>query len=397
MSPECLFGKKQKYYSDFYSLGVVCYEIIFRRKPYYGKNKKELKEQILTKKIHLYENSKYSDKLCYFINRLLERNSYKRLGFKDGFKELEEDFLFNDINWKNIYEQKEISPWKEIIDYIREKFYFDDEIYDREFCQKNDLIGFNTQLRYQQVELNLDFANKNFFKNFTYIAFFNNINKICFNENDEKLMKKKDLHKIRNLLHNDKKLPNLPYINNNVNQDNDNYNDLLKSYFDYKILKYQKLKNKIIKGIYDNNWKPSFNINKNDIKKSNNDILSSKSLTNYISFDSKLNNSYNSKKEEQKKENIVKKKENKKKEEDDDEENDEDDEEDEEEDDEEDDEDEDEEEENENENENKDNKNNEGNNTKKKNEEISSFDSKCSICLRKVKKKNSKILPKINN
>ena len=47
MSPECLFGKKQKYYSDFYSLGVVCFELIYRKKPFVGKNKKDLKELIL--------------------------------------------------------------------------------------------------------------------------------------------------------------------------------------------------------------------------------------------------------------------------------------------------------------------------------------------------------------
>ena len=40
----------------------------------------------------------------------------------------------------------------------------------------------------------------------------------------------------------------------------------------------------------------------------------------------------------------------------------------------------------------------EKNNKKKKTEEISSFDSKCSICLRnaKIKKNNSTIIPKIN-
>ena len=419
MSPECLFGKKQKYYSDFYSLGVICYEIIFRRKPYNGRNKKELKEQILTKKIHLYENSKYSDKLCNFINGLLERSSYKRLGFKEGFKELEEHELFNDMNWKNIYEQKEISPWKEIINYSRDNFYLDDEIYDREFCQRQDLIGFNTQLRYQKVEQNLEFANNNFFKNFTYIAFFNNINKYCFDEKNESLMKKKDLIKIRNLIHNDKKLPNLSYINNNENEYNDKYKDLLQSYFDYKILKYQKIKDKIEKGLYDDNWKPSFSLNKNHINKSTTNILSSKSFSNYSSFVSKLKQTYNSKKEEQrneKKKNIIKKKGVKNNEKEDEEDNEDEDEEEEEEEKEEDnkedkeedskeeveeeDNEEDNEEEEEEENENKVNKKKikEKKNSKKKTEEISSFDSKCSICLRnaKIKKNNSTILPKIN-
>ena len=114
-------------------------------------------------------------------------------------------------------------------------------------------------------------------------------------------MKKTDLNKIRYLLHNDKKLPNLPF-KNNYYEGNSKYEDLLKSYFDYKILKYQKLKSKIIKGIYDDNWKPAFSLNKNNINKSNNNILSSKSFTNNNSFVSKLNKTYNSKEEEQKNE-----------------------------------------------------------------------------------------------
>ena len=149
MSPECLFGKKQKFYSDFYSLGVICYECIHRKKPYRGKKKEELKKQILYNRIHLYSNKYYSEYLCSFVNSLLERNPYKRLGSLEGIKELEEHCLFYDMNWNDIYEQKEYSPWIEIINYSKEKFKFNDEIYDKEYCDRNNDIGLNTRMRYR--------------------------------------------------------------------------------------------------------------------------------------------------------------------------------------------------------------------------------------------------------
>ena len=332
MSPECLFGKKQKYYSDFYSLGVVCFELIYRKKPFVGKNKKDLKELILFKKIRLYENSLYSETLCNFINSLLERNTYKRIGFKKGIKELEEHFLFEDMNWKLIYEQKETSPWKEVLDYSKVKYCFDDEIYDREFCSKKNYIGSNTKMKYAKVEGNLYFANQNFFRNFTYIALFKNINNICLKNPFEinNIISQKELNKIRYLIQkNEEQLPNLPF-KNNYYEGNSKYEDLLKSYFDYKILKYQKLKSKIARGDYDNSWEPHFE-KKNESNKdillkkridsySNKDQFTSRSIENHSSYKFKLgiNNNIEKKEEEEKK--SEKKKQEEKKEEEEEEE-----------------------------------------------------------------------------
>ncbi len=209
MSPECLFGKKQKYYSDFYSLGVICYECINRKKPFIGNKKEELKEQILNNRIHLKSNQYYSKSLCSFVNCLLKRNPYKRLGYLEGIKELEEHYLFNDMNWNDIYEQKEYSPWIEIINYSKEKFGFNDEIYDKEYCNRNIEIGLKTRMRYHELEDNLMSVNNQIFKGFTFL------NKVNNNYNNDNIINNNyNNDNINNVINNQNLIENNKYENN---------------------------------------------------------------------------------------------------------------------------------------------------------------------------------------
>ena len=53
ISPEVLLNKPQNFASDFFSVGVICYELLFNKKPFKGKNKKEVAEKILYKDIRL--------------------------------------------------------------------------------------------------------------------------------------------------------------------------------------------------------------------------------------------------------------------------------------------------------------------------------------------------------
>ena len=46
MAPEALYGKSQTTVSDYYSLGVLAYELLFGVKPYKGKNRDEIKAKI---------------------------------------------------------------------------------------------------------------------------------------------------------------------------------------------------------------------------------------------------------------------------------------------------------------------------------------------------------------
>lgn len=47
MAPEVIQKKPQSFCLDFFSLGVVMYELIVGHRPYQGNSKKEIQEKIL--------------------------------------------------------------------------------------------------------------------------------------------------------------------------------------------------------------------------------------------------------------------------------------------------------------------------------------------------------------
>ena len=86
ISPEVLLNKPQKFSSDFFSVGVICYELLMGKKPFKGNSKKKIAEKILYKVIKLTKKNfpeNYSITMGDFINKLLKRNPEERLGNKN--------------------------------------------------------------------------------------------------------------------------------------------------------------------------------------------------------------------------------------------------------------------------------------------------------------------------
>ena len=109
ISPEVITEKGQTFSSDYFSLGIIIYELIFLEKPFKGKTKQELIENILDNEINLtkdqlpnnFINSPNADNLVDFINKLLKRKKEKRLGHKDINEIINHQWL-KDINWDNL-------------------------------------------------------------------------------------------------------------------------------------------------------------------------------------------------------------------------------------------------------------------------------------------------------
>ena len=83
MAPEVMKGRNHSFPVDFFAIGVIGYEFMIGTRPYVGKNRKEIKEQMLSKAVVINEDniaSGWSQESADFINKLLERKESKRLG-----------------------------------------------------------------------------------------------------------------------------------------------------------------------------------------------------------------------------------------------------------------------------------------------------------------------------
>jgi serine/threonine protein kinase len=113
MSPEAMFKEKHSYVSDFFSLGVICYEMMMKKRPYIGKNRQEIKEKMSKEQIQLKNNEipkGWSSEFIDFINKLLIKNPENRLGYK-GISELKSHPWLRYYDWKLLYLKKEKAPF----------------------------------------------------------------------------------------------------------------------------------------------------------------------------------------------------------------------------------------------------------------------------------------------
>ena len=53
MAPEVMCRQNHSFAVDYYALGVLAYEFMLGRRPYYGRSRKEIRDQILAKKVQI--------------------------------------------------------------------------------------------------------------------------------------------------------------------------------------------------------------------------------------------------------------------------------------------------------------------------------------------------------
>jgi serine/threonine protein kinase len=71
MAPEIIFNTEYSYQSDLYSLGVILFEYIFRRKPYKGFKKADLIKELSESSINVYPEEIRSDWSQFYLKFVL--------------------------------------------------------------------------------------------------------------------------------------------------------------------------------------------------------------------------------------------------------------------------------------------------------------------------------------
>ena len=164
MAPEVMCGQNHTIAVDYFALGVIGYELMNGIRPYYGKNRKEIKEKIMAKQVQVKKDQippGWSVESADFINRLLQRKPINRLGLR-GCIEVKEHLWFKDFNWKGLYLNKMKAP------FIPKQ----GENFDIKYCNAPDKMDENTKERYRNIMNSAKY--KEAFIDFNYFNRFSN-------------------------------------------------------------------------------------------------------------------------------------------------------------------------------------------------------------------------------
>jgi len=131
LAPEIIKGKGYSKSVDWWSLGILAYEMLVGLPPFYSENMNEMYELIL--KSPLKFPSFVPSDAQSLITALLERDEKSRLGSNGDYKEVQTHRFFGSIDWEKLYQKKVKPPFlpeKETDDEAAKNF-------DTEFTQED--------------------------------------------------------------------------------------------------------------------------------------------------------------------------------------------------------------------------------------------------------------------
>ena len=166
MAPEVMNAQNHTIAVDYFALGVIGYELMMKKRPYLGKNRKEIKEKIMSQQAQVKKNQVppgWSVESADFINRLLQRKPANRLGLR-GPTEVKEHLWFRGYDWKNLYLGKLRAP------FLPKK----GDNFDFRYCNAPEKMGPETEERYRLIRGSQKF--KEGFLEFYYFNRYSNKN-----------------------------------------------------------------------------------------------------------------------------------------------------------------------------------------------------------------------------
>ncbi|CAD8105813.1 unnamed protein product [Paramecium sonneborni] len=113
MAPEVMCRHNHGVAVDYFALGVIVYECMLGRRPYLGRSRQEIREQMLAKQAVIKRQEippGWTLEAADFTNKLLQRKPQNRLG-NNGPDEVKEHPWFRDFSWEKLITKQIIAPF----------------------------------------------------------------------------------------------------------------------------------------------------------------------------------------------------------------------------------------------------------------------------------------------
>eukprot|EP00357_Protocruzia_adherens_P027697 CAMPEP_0114993102 /NCGR_PEP_ID=MMETSP0216-20121206/12333_1 /TAXON_ID=223996 /ORGANISM="Protocruzia adherens, Strain Boccale" /LENGTH=364 /DNA_ID=CAMNT_0002356687 /DNA_START=10 /DNA_END=1104 /DNA_ORIENTATION=- len=123
LAPEILLGEGHSCTADWWSLGVLMYEMLDGNLPFFSDNRKEMFNNILHKPVHM--RASLGPDARSLLKKLLERDPARRLGALHGARELKEHPFFSEIDWGRLGKKDIKAPYRPRLSGETDLRYFD--------------------------------------------------------------------------------------------------------------------------------------------------------------------------------------------------------------------------------------------------------------------------------
>lgn len=153
LSPEVLLGKGHNRPTDWWTLGILIYEMVYGIPAFYDRNRKAMYQKIVKEPVTFRSSPPISDKCKDIITKLLEKDQTKRLGSANDSLEVLSHPWFADIDLDLLTSRKlktpfqpDLTNWEKNFDkdYMAEKIGEAEEIDEKEKVEIETLQKFQT-------------------------------------------------------------------------------------------------------------------------------------------------------------------------------------------------------------------------------------------------------------
>ena len=162
MSPELIMSKGVNRPTDWWSLGILTYELLFGVPPFYNANVQKMYKATILNKLKFPSSVHCSEEGLDFISRLLDKRAVSRLGSLAGSLEVMSHPWLNDIDWSKLIDKKIEPPYRPETEDDKWINNFDEEFSDVAPRDSSDAYDSQILKKFQEEFDDFNFVNENF-------------------------------------------------------------------------------------------------------------------------------------------------------------------------------------------------------------------------------------------
>ena len=151
LAPEIITGEGHNAAADWWSFGILIYEMLCGIPPFYCDNTEKMYGLITRAELRFPKKINISDTAKALITKLLVKNQDLRLGSKGGFEEIKKHPFFEGMDFEALYNQKVTPPFKPALNGL-----LDLQNFDSEFTSEDTVASAIPERKLEYIKRNQD-------------------------------------------------------------------------------------------------------------------------------------------------------------------------------------------------------------------------------------------------